>query len=96
MVSATIRFIPVLLSEAGKVRDAQGSRGASLRKPKHVAGFANTLIRKTFSRAANLADAIQSRCYRDKNHTHFVDLRLKSGDVIAMLAIIFLLGALWT
>lgn len=71
MVSATIRFIPLLFLEANKIRDAQKSRGANLKKFKHISGFVVALLRKTFDKASNLADAMESRCYRDYGYSHF-------------------------
>jgi len=96
MVSATIRFIPLLFSEAGKIRDAQKSRGANLKKVKHITGFTNALIRKTFDKASNLADAMESRCYRDYNHSHFNELKIGIKDCAsALFTVLILGGALW-
>lgn len=96
MVSATIRFIPLLFHEAGKIRDAQKSRGANLKKVKHIIGFANALIRKTFDKASNLADAMESRCYRDHNYSHFMELKIGAKDYAsALFTISILSGALW-
>lgn len=96
MVSATIRFIPLLFQEANKVRDAQKSRGANLKKIKHIAGLITTLLRKTFNKASNLADAMESRCYRDHSYSHFRELKLHNIDYIAVLFIITIAGvSLW-
>ena len=91
MVSATIRFIPLLFSEAAKIRDAQKSRGADLKRLKHIAGLVNALLRKTFSKASNLADAMESRCYRDFGYSHFKVLQLDLRDYFAMLVIILVI-----
>src|SRR3989338_5495150 len=60
MVSATIRFIPVLFLESNRIMDAQKARGANIKKIKNIKLFIDSLLRKTFSRASNLADAIES------------------------------------
>lgn len=94
MISATIRFIPLLFLEANKVRDAQKSRGADLKKVKHIYGLVSSLLRKTFNKAANLADAIESRCYRDYKYSHFKELKLKMRDYISVLFTISIAGVL--
>jgi len=96
MVSATIRFIPLLFLEASKIRDAQESRGANLKKIKHIQAFITSLLRKTFNRASNLADAMESRCYRDYGYTHFRELRLGINDYVSVLIVASLMViSLW-
>jgi len=87
MVSATIRFIPLFFLEANKIKDAQKSRGANLKKIKHINGFISRLLRKTFNKASNLADAMESRCYRDYAYSHFRELKLCTRDYISVLFI---------
>ena len=94
MVSATIRFIPLLFLEANKIRDAQKSRLANFNKVKHVYGLVYSLLRKTFSKAANLADAMESRCYRDYNYSHFKELKLRMRDYVSILFTISIAGVL--
>ena len=94
MISVTIRFIPLLFFEANKIKDAQKSRGANMSKPKHIAGLLNALLGKTFSRASNLADAIESRGYRDYRYSHFRELKLHIRDYISMAIIITFIGVL--
>ena len=96
MVSATIRFIPLLFLEANKIKDAQSSRGANLKKVKHIIGLINPLLRKTFNKASNLADAMESRCYRDYGYSHFRELKLRTVDYTSVLfMIVFVAGLLW-
>jgi energy-coupling factor transport system permease protein len=94
MLSITIRFIPLLFTEANIVRDAQKSRGADLKKPKHIIGFVNALLRKTFNKASTLADSMESRCYRDYSYSHFKELKLTTKDIVSFAIIITLFGAL--
>ena len=94
MVSATIRFIPLLFSEANKIKDAQSSRGANLKKIKNIIGLINPLLIKIFNKAANLADAMESRCYRDYSYTHFRELRIGIVDYASVLFAMAIMGGL--
>jgi energy-coupling factor transport system permease protein len=96
MVSATIRFIPLLFQEANKIRDAQKSRCANFKKIKHIIGLVIPLLRKTFNKASNLADAMESRCYRDNNYTHFIELKTNKVDYLSAMFLILAVGvSLW-
>ena len=96
MASATIRFIPVLFLEANNVMDAQRSRGANIKKIRNIRLLMASLLRKTFNRASNLADAIESRCYRNFGNSNFRELKLSAADYASVLFIaLFVGGALW-
>lgn len=92
MVSTTVRFIPLLFLETNKIRDAQKSRMAG-KKIRNIIGLVAALLRKTFNKANNLADAIESRCYRDHSYTNFREFKTSFRDYIALL-IVMLLGVL--
>lgn len=94
MLSATIRFIPLLFQEVNKIRDSQKSRCANFKKIKHTVGLIIPLLRKTFNRASNLADAMESRCYRDTNYTHFIELKTTKIDYVSALFLITTVGVL--
>lgn len=85
MLSATIRFIPLLFVESEKILDAQKSRGASLKQFRHLSGFLNQLILRVFKRAVNIADAMVSRCYNETENTHFLQLKATKSDYVAFL-----------
>ena len=96
MISTTIRFVPLLFQEADKIRDSQKSRCANLKKVKHIVGLIIPLLRKTFDRASNLSDAMESRCYRDNNYTHFRELKTSKRDYASALFLIATAGIiLW-
>jgi|TARA_B100001971_G_C18186774_1_gene536127 energy-coupling factor transport system permease protein len=96
MVSTTIRFIPLLFLETNNIRDAQKSRGANLKKIKHIIGLINALLRRTFGRASNLADAMESRCYRDYGYSHLRELKISAKDILSVLFTALILGGvLW-
>ena len=81
MLSAAIRFIPLLFIESGIIRDAQRSRGAS--RHRHISGFMRAIISKTFFRGLSLADAVLSRGYAAK-HTWFREHKIMSRDYAAL------------
>ena len=69
MVSITLRFIPVLLEEADRLRRAQLARGADfsgniLRRARNLIPLLVPLFLSAFARADRLALAMESRCYR--------------------------------
>ncbi len=82
----TIRFIPVLLSEAEKIRKSQIARGlrpggspaARLRSMTHLV---MPLVLSSLRRAEELAVAMECRLYRGTgNRTRYHDIRMKSWD----------------
>lgn len=78
MLSLSLRFIPVLFLELGKIIDAQKSRGAEFDSGsfiKRIFSFPPVLIPlfiNSFFRAEEIAVAMEARCYNgSKNRTHF-------------------------
>jgi energy-coupling factor transport system permease protein len=70
MMTITLRFIPVLLDETEKIINAQKARGADfysgniLKRAKALVPILIPLIVSAFSRAEELAVAMECRCYR--------------------------------
>ncbi len=69
MLSISLRFIPILIEEADRIRKAQISRGGSfegniLKKIKSIVSLIVPLFLSTFRRANDLALAMDARCYR--------------------------------
>ena len=91
MLSIALRFVPVLLDEARRIKDAQVCRGARLdgNLYEKVRGFSSMLIPLFVSalrRADNLALAIEARGYRGgKGKTYYIDLRFRGADFVALL-----------
>ncbi|NKB68053.1 MAG: energy-coupling factor transporter transmembrane protein EcfT [Candidatus Latescibacteria bacterium] len=95
MVSISLRFIPVLLEEADRLRRAQLARGADfsgniLRRVRNLIPLLVPLFLSAFARADRLALAMESRCYRGgEGRTCYQPLKFGRQDFSAA----FVLGA---
>ena len=101
MMSIALRFIPTLVEETEKIMNAQKSRGADfesgglIKRAKALIPILIPLFVSAFTRAEELATAMECRCYRgDKNRTKLVKLQYKKNDFIIMGAVLLLLGAI--
>lgn len=98
MISIALRFIPVLVDEAERLRKAQLARGADfggnpLRRIKNLIPLLAPLFISAFDRADRLALAMESRCYQGgAERTHYHVLRLGRADGLAALTALGLIG----
>ncbi len=90
MMSIALRFIPTLMDELEKIKKAQMSRGADfetggiIKKANALVPLLVPLFVSAFKRADELAEAMDSRCYRgDVNRTRLHPLVYKKYDYIA-------------
>ncbi len=91
IMSIALRLIPTLIEETDKIMNAQKARGAAFdsrnpfKKIKAMLPVLIPLFVSSFRRADDLADAMDSRCYRGaKGRTRMKKLRFHVGDVIAL------------
>src|SRR5256712_4586392 len=92
MMTIALRFIPTLLEETEKIMKAQMARGAEFehgnilrRAPALVPARAPPFV-SAFSTAAELALAMEARCYRGGEHrTRMKELHLAPRDGVALL-----------
>ncbi len=102
MMTLALRFIPTLISEADKLKNAQISRGATfegnlIKRIKSVIPLILPLFISVFRRADELALAMDSRCYvGGKGRTTFKELRFSMNDYIALVGISFYLICYFT
>ena len=89
MMTIAIRFVPPLMEEAGRITRAQASRGADYSTGGIVArvkGFFPILLPMivgAFTRADQLADAMESRCYRvGEGRTKYNKLSFSKADIV--------------
>ncbi len=99
MMTIAIRFVPPLVEEADRITKAQASRGADF-----TSGGIITRVRRffpillpmiigAFTRADQLADAMEARCYRgDVNRTKYRRLQFTSADAV-LFPVIFAFAA---
>ena len=84
MVGLVVRFLPLVLFQAGEISDAQRSRGIERRKNPLVRlmRFTIPLFRRVFLRADELVVAMQARCYSE--HRTLADLSFGWYDGMAV------------
>jgi len=93
MLSISLRFIPILIDEAERIRRAQVSRGSQfdgniLRKLRSIVPLIIPLFLSTFRRAHDLALAMDARCYQGgARRTNYYVLRFRRIDGIASLTV---------
>ncbi len=97
MMTIAIRFVPPLMEEASRITRAQASRGADYSTGglmARVKGFFPILLPMivgAFTRADQLADAMESRCYRGgEGRTKFNKLAFTRADgMVALILCIY-------
>ncbi len=92
IMSIALRLVPTLIEETDKIMNAQKARGAKFesknpfKKIKAMLPVLIPLFVSSFRRADDLADAMDSRCYRGaKGRTRMKKLHCHIGDVLALL-----------
>jgi len=95
MMTLALRFVPTLIEETDRIMNAQKSRGANLETGslfQRVKAFVPVLVPlfvSAFRRAAELAYAMESRCYTgDGPRTTLKQLRLRLRDAAAAFVMI--------
>lgn len=90
MMAIALRFIPILIEETDKIMKAQMARGADfesgnlIRRAKALVPILVPLFVSAFRRAAELANAMEARCYHGgEGRTKMRPLRYKQKDYIA-------------
>jgi energy-coupling factor transport system permease protein len=90
MMTLALRFVPTLIEETDRIMNAQKSRGANLETgslPQRVKAFVPVLVPlfvSAFRRAAELACAMESRCYTGEGkRTSLKQLKLRGRDFAA-------------
>jgi energy-coupling factor transport system permease protein len=90
MLTLSLRFIPTLMEEAQRIKNAQVSRGAIysgsiLNRLKGVIPLILPLFVSAFRRADELAWAMDSRCYiGGKDRTSYKELRFRTVDYLVL------------
>ena len=99
MVSVALRFVPALLEEVERMKEAQVARGADfgsgspVRRLRKTASLVIPLILSTFRRADELALAMEGRGYHRGPRTYLRELKFTRADYAALLAVtVFLVG----
>jgi len=101
IMSTALRFIPTLIEETDKIMSAQKARGADfetgnlVKRAKALLPLLVPLFMSAFRRAAELADAMESRCYHDgEGRTRLRQLKFERRDVLTCLVGALLLAVI--
>ena len=101
IMSIALRLIPTLLEETDKIMNAQKARCASFdtgnifKRAKALLPVLIPLFVSSFRRADELADAMDSRCYRGaKGRTRMKVLKLRARDFVAAFVMLALFAVI--
>ena len=101
IMSIALRLIPTLLEETEKIMNAQKARCASFdtgnifKRAKALLPVLIPLFVSSFRRADELADAMDSRCYRGaKGRTRMKVLKLRARDFVAAFVMLALFAVI--
>lgn len=98
MISIALRFVPTLLEEVDRIKEAQMARcanfktGTLFQRTKATISLLIPLIMSSLHRADELATAMEGRGYRRGPRTYMRELRMSLADYGAMLLIILITG----
>jgi len=98
MLTLSLRFIPTLIEEAEKIKNAQISRGATfdghlINRIKSTIPLILPLFISSFRRADDLALAMDSRCYSGgEGRTSYKQLKYNFSDYLVILLCSLLMG----
>lgn len=102
MMSISLRFIPTLMDETGKILKAQMARGSDIgsgpmkERIKAVVPLLIPLFVSAFKRAEDLATAMEVRGYRGgEGRTRYRQLNWRFIDSLSLLVLAGLAGMLW-
>lgn len=92
MMTIALRFVPTLMNESEKIRNAQMSRGADFesgnifKRVKSMIPILIPLFVSSFRKADELAIAMESRCYHGgEGRTRMHQLKFRLADLLAIL-----------
>ena len=101
MMTIALRFIPTLMDESDKIRNAQMARGADfesgnlIKRVKSLIPILIPLFVSSFRKADDLAIAMESRCYHGgEGRTRMHQLKFALPDLVAILITLTFIAAL--
>lgn len=101
MMTIALRFVPTLMDESEKIRNAQMSRGADFesgnifKRVKSMIPILIPLFVSSFRKADELATAMESRCYHGgEGRTRMHQLRFRKEDLFAILITMLFIAVL--
>ncbi len=101
MMTIALRFVPTLMDESDKIRNAQMSRGADFesgnifKRVKSMIPILIPLFVSSFRKADELAIAMESRCYHGgEGRTRMKQLKFRKEDLFAILITLLFMASL--
>ncbi len=101
MMTIALRFVPTLMDESEKIRNAQMSRGADFesgnvfKRVKSMIPILIPLFVSSFRKADELAIAMESRCYHGgEGRTRMKQLKFRKDDLFAILVTLLFVAVL--
>ncbi|MFH0844869.1 MAG: CbiQ family ECF transporter T component, partial [Pseudomonadota bacterium] len=98
MVSIALRFMPTILQEMDRIKEAEMARGAAFQggtwgqRLRAIKFLVVSLLLRSLRRGDELATAMEGRGYQRGPRTYMRELRLSRIDYVSMLAMILLTG----
>ena len=96
MMTIALRFIPTLIEETSKIKNAQAARGADfsegglIKRARALIPILIPLFVSSFRRASDLANAMECRCYTGgEGRTRMNVLHAGIVDFVAVLLVVF-------
>lgn len=96
MISIALRFVPTLLEEIDRIKEAQMARGANFKtgtlvqRTKATTSLLIPLITSSLCRADELATAMEGRGYKRGPRTYMKELRMSQADYAAVVVMILI------
>jgi biotin transport system permease protein len=98
MISLALRFVPTLLDEIDRLKEAQTARGAHfnnrnlVKRTRAFISLVIPLVMSTMRRADDLALAMEGRGYRRGPRTYLKELSMSRADYLALVLVTLLTG----
>ncbi|NLY20057.1 MAG: energy-coupling factor transporter transmembrane protein EcfT [Tissierellia bacterium] len=101
VMTIALRFVPTLIEETDKIMKAQMARGADfesgniMNRAKSLVPLLVPLFINSFRRAADLATAMEARCYHGgEGRTRLNELKLTGKDIAVLIGVVVFFGIL--
>ncbi len=99
MISIALRFLPTLLEEIDRMKNAQMARGANfktssiLQRAKTAFGLLTPVVMNLIRRVEELSQAMEARGYRKGPRTYLMQLHMSKIDYIAIVLMLSIAAA---
>ena len=98
MISIALRYVPTLLQEIDRIKEAQMARGANFKtgtlaqRTKATASLLLPLVMNSLRKADELSTAMEARAYNRGPRTYMRELRMSLADYAAIAVMVLITG----